>query len=92
MCLLNVIASHMQSVSKQPQSTHSVADIPHNKLKNRFANIFPCKPRDVQHCSILNTTATHVDITDDSTRVKLKEIPGQDGSDYINASHLDVRT
>ena len=28
---------------------------------------------------------------DDSSRVKLKEIAGEDGSDYINASHLDVR-
>ena len=27
---------------------------------------------------------------DDSSRVKLKEILG-DGSDYINASHLDVK-
>ena len=29
-------------------------------------------------------------ILDDSSRVKLKEIVGEDGSDYINASHLDV--
>ena len=31
-------------------------------------------------------------ITDDSSRVKLKEISGEDGSDYINASHLDVKS
>ena len=29
--------------------------------------------------------------SDDFSRVKLKEIPGEEGSDYINASHLDVR-
>ena len=34
--------SSTQSVSKHPQSSHSVSDIPHNKQKNRFANIFPC--------------------------------------------------
>ena len=33
-------------------------------------------------------------ITDDSSRVKLREISGEDayGSDYINASHLDVKS
>jgi protein tyrosine phosphatase len=30
-------------------------------------------------------------ISDDSSRVKLKEITEEDGSDYINASHLDVK-
>ena len=29
--------------------------------------------------------------SDDSSRVKLKEIAGEDGSDYINVSHLDVK-
>ena len=29
--------------------------------------------------------------TDDYCRVKLKEIPGEEGSDYINASIMDVR-
>ena len=28
--------------------------------------------------------------SDDESRVKLKELPGEEGSDYINASHLDV--
>ena len=28
---------------------------------------------------------------DDSTRVTLKEIEGEESSDYINASYLDVR-
>ena len=38
------VCNNVQSVSKHPQSSYSVAEIPHNKLKNRFANIFPCKP------------------------------------------------
>lgn len=29
-------------------------------------------------------------ITDDHSRVRLKEIPDMPGSDYINASHIDV--
>ena len=29
-------------------------------------------------------------VTDDKTRVKLRPSPGVSGSDYINASHIDV--
>ena len=29
-------------------------------------------------------------LSDDASRVKLREISGEDGSDYINASYLDV--
>ena len=29
--------------------------------------------------------------SDDSSRVKLKEIAGEDGSDYINASHINIK-
>ena len=31
-------------------------------------------------------------ILDDFSRVKLKEIKGEEGSDYINASFIDVST
>ena len=30
--------------------------------------------------------------TDDHSRVKLSEIPGRPGSDYINANYIDVRS
>ena len=44
-CLATYCECHssIQSVSKHPQSSYSVAEIPHNKQRNRFANIFPCK-------------------------------------------------
>ena len=32
-----------------------------------------------------------VDLTDDASRVKLKELNDIPGSDYINASYIDVR-
>ena len=90
--MISVFIDNVQSVSKHPQSSYSVAEIPHNKLKNRFANIFPCKPYRrnlfVYHDKEYNQKL----MTDDSSRVKLKEISGEDGSDYINASHLDVKS
>ena len=30
--------------------------------------------------------------TDDHSRVRLNEIPGRPGSDYINANYIDVRS
>ena len=32
-----------QAIPTSPQFPYTVSDIPHNKLKNRFGNIFPCK-------------------------------------------------
>ena len=34
---------------------------------------------------------TLIYVTDDFARVKLQEIEGVDGSDYVNASYIDVR-
>ena len=34
---------------------------------------------------------TLIYLTDDFARVKLQEIEGVDGSDYVNASYIDVR-
>ena len=80
----------MQSISKHPQSSYSVAEAPHNKVKNRFANIFPCKPYSYTSILLYEVVIVHLKL-DDSLRVKLKEITGEEGSDYINASHLDVK-
>lgn len=60
-----------------------------NKTKNRFVNVLPCKlallidhtPSFVYMCTL---------VADDSSRVSLEYKPGVDGSDYINASHVDV--
>ena len=35
--------------------------------------------------------STLIYVTDDFARVKLQEIEGVDGSDYVNASYIDVR-
>ena len=43
------------------------------------------------HVSQPFTLYTHFLKTDDCSRVKLTEIEGEEGSDYINANHLDVR-
>ncbi|CAI8024474.1 Receptor-type tyrosine-protein phosphatase alpha [Geodia barretti] len=56
-----------QSLGSEPLASHEVAKRQHNRVKNRFANIFPY----------------------DESRVKLGEIPGEEGSDYINACWMD---
>ena len=33
-----------------------------------------------------------IHVTDDFARVKLQETEGVEGSDYVNASYIDVRT
>ena len=44
------------------------------------------------------TTIVHVSmswlaiVVDDHSRVKLNEDPSKEGSDYVNASHIDVST
>jgi len=38
----------------------------------------------------LNHYVISVSTIDDLSRVKLREIPGEEGSDYINASYIDV--
>ena len=41
-CMI-VLQFFSQSISKEPQKSHAVADIVVNKLRNRFGNIFPCE-------------------------------------------------
>ena len=33
----------LQSIEKSPQAEYNIAQIPENKARNRFANIFPCE-------------------------------------------------
>ena len=40
---------------------------------------------------IVKTMLISLLLTDDSTRCRLKSIPGAKGSDYINASYINVR-
>ena len=71
-----------------------MSSIPCNDEKNRFLNIFPCKfwkqaarKQGSLFCTQSQTCRTHAD---DYNRVKLKEIEDVEGSDYINASYLNV--
>ena len=88
----------MQRLSRLPKFCTSEAKLPYNKPKNRFANILPCKFT-VCCCMVLDSESQPLTIhlvfiffnTDDCSRVKLAEIEGEQGSDYINANHLDVR-
>ena len=80
----------MQRLSRLPKFCTSEAKLLYNAPKNRFANILPCKL--VYGISYrLRILATGYSKTDDCSRVKLAEIEEEEGSDYINANHLDVR-
>lgn len=76
------------------------ANLPVNKFKNRLVNILPCKYKSETLLIrafilfIFNTwvhsTNKQLSISVESTRVALQPIRGVDGSDYINASFIDV--
>ena len=80
----------MQRLSRLPKFCTSEAKFPYNAPKNRFANISPCKSS-YGISYRLRILATGYSKIDDCSRVKLSEIDGEEGSDYINANHLDVR-
>ena len=74
-----------QSLEKLPKPASVIATLPCNIPQNRFKNIYPCKYcMLIRNCPILCTSA------DDHTRVELKGDPDVEGSDYINASLIDV--
>ena len=57
-----------------------------NSSQNRFKNIYPCKNIKL----ILLSLPILCTDKDDHTRVELKKDPEVEGSDYINASFIDV--
>ena len=67
-----------------------------NKSKNRYVNVLPCKLNETIDflaipkidCSLSYVTCI---VADEINRVCLEFMRGVDGSDYINASHIDVR-
>ena len=82
---------NVQSLDKLPKPASEIATLPCNIPQNRFKNIYPCKDINIyffcmliRHYPILCTTA------DDHTCVELKGDPDVEGSDYINASFIDV--
>ena len=66
-------------------SKFTIASKDVNKFKNRLVNVLPCK-KIIFLCdeSFDNPTL------DDHCRVILEGKPGDEGSDYINASFIDV--
>lgn len=57
-------------------------------MKNRFANIFPCKY--IIHLITAQESLLSFAMLDDSSRVVLPAIADVEGSDYINACTIDV--
>ena len=78
----------LQTLSVGPLATHEVSQLLMNKPKNRFANIYPCKM--TLHIYWREIVNIIIIISDDESRVVLEELPGQTGSDYINASWINV--
>jgi netrin-G3 ligand len=75
----------LANVKAQPSKFLS-ANNPANKFKNRLVNILPCK-------LILSSIKIQIFLfifSDENTRVCLSPIRGVEGSDYINASYIDV--
>lgn len=71
-----------------------------NQNKNRYVDILPCKPPSragpprgqAAGWSAAALTGLAFPRTDDYNRVELSEIKGDAGSNYINASYIDVST
>lgn len=61
-----------------------------NKFKNRLANALPCKYRTQTKGGMEFELAISFPPIDNYNRVHLQMSPGIGGSDYINASYIDV--
>ena len=55
-----------------------------NLRKNRYENIHPCEKQNSNAHQLINFLIV------DETRVKLTPLEDVEGSDYINASYVDV--
>ena len=72
----------------KPSAASSMGRLLKNKPKNRFANLLPCKIVEERSCTSFAVIYTDLFVVDHS-RVKLI---GNEQLDYINASHVKVRT
>lgn len=72
------------------RKTCRVAHAECNRHKNRYGNVVPCLRLFCwKHAFCLAPLTRNKQQTDDDTRVALRPYAGEDGSDYINASHID---
>ena len=78
----------LQSLAVGPLAAHKVSQMMCNRDKNRFANIYPCY---IASIVILIDECRVICVIDDDSRVVLEEIPEFLGTDYINASWIDVK-
>ena len=48
-----VLMHYVQDIDRDPQFDHEVAQVPENRARNRFGNIFPCtyKEKQLLECS-----------------------------------------
>ena len=64
----------------------TAANLPENKIKNRYPDALPCK--DPSHAPIISLLFITKLFADDHARVKLSVPNNESGSDYINASFI----
>ena len=67
--------------------TNHAAKLLRNKTKNRYNNVIPCK---LTQLCVLFVANSQYFLLDDHSRVVLSQQDLLGGSDYINASHIDV--
>ena len=89
-CMLGNIFINIQSLHSTPQASHTASDLPYNKGRNRFIDIFPCELKPKSFIGVARCDTIY-NVTDDYNRVKLNKIPNNEGSDYINASFISVK-
>ena len=73
------------SIVAQTEYSYHASKLAINVNKNRYKNILPCKPPYLFHCLYFV-----VSISDDHSRVVLSLQDNCSGTDYINASFIDV--
>ena len=98
LCIHCVFVAYVQSFSLDPLEPHDIAKVSYNRIKNRFANIFPCELFPIalymsclhnESHSVVNNPSLFLYVVDHS-RVTLKPVAGVEGSDYINACFINV--
>ena len=82
---------YIYSIQFLPEPAREVCGLSNYTTRNRFRNIFPCETLCTLCVIWLGDGLKYFLYTDDNSRVHLTEIPGEEESDYINASFITVR-